>query len=1180
MNGLSAEERQAVIQILNEQANDGTSQALSAIIQADYDEMPVSIREFIKNPHYAGNYMQTVYPFWVEQLEELFEKGKHYSEVALTGSIGTGKAQPLSSLLLGPDGYFEMREAEVGKQVYGPDGHLHTITKIWPQGVQPVYRITFSDHTYAECEVDHLWNIRQAGVDSHGRYYKISQGQTWQTKSLRWLLNQELWLYPDRKDKQGHKARQRRFYIPVTQPVQFECRNKLPIHPYLMGMILSEGGTSDGNTSITIWEEDVQNKLKKLVDLEDCEMKSHKEYGTFSIIKKNQTSHDVCNVTRAVRDYSLDVKAIDKHIPKDYLFTSVENRIQLLQGLFDGDGSIQSGQYTYTTCSNKLYEDMKFLIESLGGVVFIPNPKDSFYKTPEGERKYTGTKTWEFYFKLPKNIIPFSSEKHRKRFGKGTAFDRTNVYRFIDKIEYVRDEECQCITMDYDEGLYLTDNCIVTHNSSIAVVAMAYELHKLMCLKNPQQYYGTNKTMFFAFFNNNLDLAKNVGFAAFQDLIRKSEWFNERGEWRGTVNCQYHPYKNIELMYGSLTSHVIGKDVFCLTGDTEIITDRGVAKLEEIVNVSVKVLTYQESNNVALAKSPYWCDYSNNEVKVVLSDYVYELIEITFSNGATLRGTPEHKILVLTDKAKLEYREFQQLKLLEQIPNPITQNVNIIEKLEHKFFSVPIPVYDVVDVKPSHNFIVKIGDSCLVSHNCAMQDEVSFCLAADTPVYTSRGSKELQDVTPLDVLYNYVDGELVASLSKGGQPTEFVDEYIQIELEDGTILKCSNNHLFMLTDGSYKRADELTEADELLEYEPYGYVYVTTNVINGRKYIGQHKGLFDNTYKGSGDVLGIAVSKYGKENFKVEVLDWAKDEDELNQKEEYWIAKFDAVKSNRYYNVCKNANPPVYKNRVCVHKDDDIKYIPSEQFDAYIQKGYIKGSGLGQSRKGVLCVKKDSEMEWIPVEKRKQYEDEGWTIPRPNDGRVIINNGVNIKYVNESDLHEYLNDGWELGNCTMHKRAGSVWMTDGDVDIIVEKDKIADYESKGFYRGRNYFKTHIYVTKNGDDIMIPSLDWKDYEARGYRRGKATSNATGTCWIKRGEDIKRVPSEELQTYLDEGWEHTNYFAGKCRIWNPELKIRKNVLPEEVDSYIEKGWEYNPQTRCEGAIAYENLKNSKN
>lgn len=84
----------------------------------------------------------------------------------------------------------------------------------------------------------------------------------------------------------------------------------------------------------------------------------------------------------------------------------------------------------------------------------------------------------------------------------------------------------------------------------------------------------------------------------------------------------------------------------------------------------------------------------------------------------------------------------------------------------------------------------------------------------------------------------------------------------------------------------------------------YGYIYVTTNLINGRKYICQHaKPEFDESYYGSGTALKPAIKKYGKENFICKAVDWAKTKEELDQKEIDWIDKCGAVNSDGYYNI-------------------------------------------------------------------------------------------------------------------------------------------------------------------------------------------------------------------------------------------------------------------------------------
>ena len=62
----------------------------------------------------------------------------------------------------------------------------------------------------------------------------------------------------------------------------------------------------------------------------------------------------------------------------------------------------------------------------------------------------------------------------------------------------------------------------------------------------------------------------------------------------------------------------------------------------------------------------------------------------------------------------------------------------------------------------------------------------------------------------------------------------------------------------------------------------YGFIYITTNLINGKKYIGQHKGDGTDNYLGSGDRLIIAIKKYGKCNFKREILCFAESKEELD----------------------------------------------------------------------------------------------------------------------------------------------------------------------------------------------------------------------------------------------------------------------------------------------------------
>lgn len=83
----------------------------------------------------------------------------------------------------------------------------------------------------------------------------------------------------------------------------------------------------------------------------------------------------------------------------------------------------------------------------------------------------------------------------------------------------------------------------------------------------------------------------------------------------------------------------------------------------------------------------------------------------------------------------------------------------------------------------------------------------------------------------------------------------------------------------------------------------FGYIYITTNNINGKKYIGKRKGKFTNKYIGSGKYLWNAINKYGKDNFTVEPIEFCKDLNELNEKEKYWIKYYNAQESDEFYNI-------------------------------------------------------------------------------------------------------------------------------------------------------------------------------------------------------------------------------------------------------------------------------------
>jgi group I intron endonuclease len=85
---------------------------------------------------------------------------------------------------------------------------------------------------------------------------------------------------------------------------------------------------------------------------------------------------------------------------------------------------------------------------------------------------------------------------------------------------------------------------------------------------------------------------------------------------------------------------------------------------------------------------------------------------------------------------------------------------------------------------------------------------------------------------------------------------------------------------------------------------PFGYIYITTNLVNGKQYIGKRQSpMFQPGYYGSGTILRCAIAKHGIDNFKVEVVQWCYSKEDLCAAEVAWIDKYNATKSDKYYNI-------------------------------------------------------------------------------------------------------------------------------------------------------------------------------------------------------------------------------------------------------------------------------------
>lgn len=108
----------------------------------------------------SDDYRITI-PTGIGKIDEALEGGIAKGELGLIGgSSGFGKAQPLTSHVLTPNGFKLMGDMQVGDKVIGADGQVHNVSGVFPQaGLRPIYKVTLSNGSSCECDFKHLWSV-------------------------------------------------------------------------------------------------------------------------------------------------------------------------------------------------------------------------------------------------------------------------------------------------------------------------------------------------------------------------------------------------------------------------------------------------------------------------------------------------------------------------------------------------------------------------------------------------------------------------------------------------------------------------------------------------------------------------------------------------------------------------------------------------------------------------------------------------------------------------------------------------------------------------------------------------------------------------------------------------------------------------------------------------------------
>ncbi len=354
-------------------------------------------------------------------------------------SPGWGKMLCDDTPILTDKGWVKNGDAKVGMRVYGADGKLHNIVGVYPQGKVPLYRMTFTDGTFVDCGEPHLWTVQR----------RRENGKPWVTLKTGEMIREGL------RDRHGRK-----FFLPLVKPIEYPKGEELKIDPYTLGVMLGDGCVSvEGRVTITVPDIDVSN-IERLVLPEDvtirkCIDKRGKRCPYYALNGAKKTLYPLLS------NYGLGgVSSHTKFIPGAYMRASVADRLALLQGLMDTDGTVNAGTTRFSTVSEKMANGVKEIVCSLGGTCRL-SERYTRYTTEDGGK----SKLFHSYrlgVKLPADMDCFQLPRKLEMVNKKR---QREPYRAIDLIERVEDREATCIAVDAKDHLYVTKDFILTHNT-------------------------------------------------------------------------------------------------------------------------------------------------------------------------------------------------------------------------------------------------------------------------------------------------------------------------------------------------------------------------------------------------------------------------------------------------------------------------------------------------------------------------------------------------------------------------------------------------------------------------------------------------------------------------------------------------------------------------------------------
>ena len=372
----------------------------------------------------------------IQAMQDVADDKLDFLFVSLPPRIGKNLSN--STPILTKNGWKKHGELEVGDYVLNDKGRFVRVLATSPE--YPCNcRVTFSNGEQIDCHENHEWLVN----DRHGNKEIILE-----TNQMIDKLRDNYNLNPTHSHF--------RFGLPFKEPILGEYK-ELPVEPYTLGVWLGDG--TNRKNCITINKDDniIAETLDKYYPISALYV--HKTYGTYNYyftgLRQALQKLDMC--------YSR--KTCVKHIPDIYLTASLEQRLQLLAGLLDTDGTLvkKEHRYRYTTTEKQLMEDIVSLVSTFGWRCSVTESEPRLSNSRIQGKKKLYVIGFNPTFEIPCRL----ARKQLTEFSKQRRVTITN----IESLE--NGEMGKCIQVE--GGIYLAGrNLVPTHNSTLGLFFLSF----------------------------------------------------------------------------------------------------------------------------------------------------------------------------------------------------------------------------------------------------------------------------------------------------------------------------------------------------------------------------------------------------------------------------------------------------------------------------------------------------------------------------------------------------------------------------------------------------------------------------------------------------------------------------------------------------------------------------------